>query len=66
MKNKSDYDEFVDKILSLPGDSRGDLLRIAGKESNNPYLYLYESYWKSDSYHGYLVRGLFQELNILH
>jgi len=47
MKNNA-YDDFIDAILSLPGNVRGDILRIAGRESDNPYLYLFNRIQKKD------------------
>jgi len=47
MKNNA-YDEFIDAVLSLPSDVRGDILRIAGRESDNPYLYLFNRIQKKD------------------
>jgi len=47
MKNNA-YDDFIDAILSLPGDVRGDILRIAGRNSDNPYLYLFNRIQKKD------------------
>lgn len=45
MKNKNTdnnaYNLFIDALLSLPGDVRGDILRIGQKHSDNPYLYLF-------------------------
>ena len=48
MKIKNSYDQFIDAVLSLPGDVRGDVLRIAGRESDNPYLYLFTRIQKKD------------------
>jgi hypothetical protein len=68
MKNKNYYDEFINKILSLPGDVRGDLLRIAGKENNNPYITLFQAYSVYGNKHnlGSMVRGIFEDYNLVH
>ena len=55
MKNKNPlektmnaYDLFIDSILSLPFDVRRDVLSIAERASNNPYLYLFKRIQKKD------------------
>jgi hypothetical protein len=42
------YDLFIDALLSLPGDVRGDILRIGSKHCSNPYLYLFNRIQKKD------------------
>ena len=42
------YDLFIDALLSLPGDVRGDILRIGSKNCSNPYLYLFNRIQKKD------------------
>jgi len=52
LKNKTEiangYDLFVDAILSLKGDIRGDILRTAARKCSNPYLYLFNKIQKKD------------------
>jgi hypothetical protein len=50
MKNKNCYDKFVESLLSLPGDIRGDIMRIGQKNSTNgnPYHYLFKRVQKQD------------------
>jgi hypothetical protein len=50
MKNKNTYDKFVEAILSLPGDVRGDVLRIGQKNAKdgNAYHYLFKRIQKQD------------------
>jgi hypothetical protein len=47
-KLQNGYDLFIDGVLSLPGDVRGDLLRIGSKHCSNPYLYLFNRIQKKD------------------
>jgi len=42
------YDLFIDALLSLPGDVRGDILRTASRHCSNPYLYLFNRIQKKD------------------
>jgi hypothetical protein len=50
MKNKNTYDTFVEALLSLPGDVRGDVLRIGQREAKNgnAYHYLFKRIQKQD------------------
>jgi len=50
MKNKNSYDKFIEAILSLPGDIRGDVLRIGQKnaKNGNAYHYLFKRIQKRD------------------
>lgn len=50
MKNKNSYDKFIEALLSLPGDVRGDVLRIGQREAKdgNVYQYLFERVQKQD------------------
>lgn len=55
MKNKNPlettmnaYDLFIEGLLSLKFDIRRDILSIAEKHSNNPYLYLFKRIQKQD------------------
>jgi hypothetical protein len=50
MKNKNCYDKFVESLLSLPGDIRGDIMRIGQKNSTNgnPYHHLFKRVQKQD------------------
>ena len=67
MKIKNHYDEFMNKILSLPGDVRGDLLRIAGRDSDNPYFVLFQAYSVYGNSHnlGSMVRGIFEDYKLV-
>jgi|LakMenEpi08Oct12_1017439.scaffolds.fasta_scaffold00094_5 hypothetical protein len=42
------YDLFIEGVLSLPFDVRRDVLNIAERASNNPYLYLFKRIQKQD------------------
>ena len=50
MKNKNTYDNFIDALLSLPGDIRGDILRIGQRnaKNGNAYHYLFKRIQKQD------------------
>ena len=50
MKNKNSYDKFIDALLSLPSDVRGDVLRIGQREAKdgNAYHYLFKRIQKRD------------------
>ena len=50
MKNKNCYDRFVEALLSLPGDIRGDIMRIGQRNTtnNNAYHYLFKRIQKQD------------------
>lgn len=50
MKNKNAYDKFIEALLSLRGDIRGDVLRIGQKNAKdgNCYLYLFKRVQKRD------------------
>ena len=50
MKNKNTYDNFVEALLSLPGDVRGDILRIGQRETKdgNAFHYLFKRIQKRD------------------
>jgi hypothetical protein len=50
MKNKNCYDKFVESLLSLPGDIRGDIMRIGQRNTTNgnAYHYLFKRVQKQD------------------
>ena len=62
-KLQNGYDLFVEAVLSLPGDVRGDVLRIGSKHSSNPYLYLFNRIQKKDVNDG--VFGVLMDYNLL-
>jgi len=47
-KSTDPYSEFIEGVLSLPFDVRRDVLNIAERNSNNPYLYLFKRIQKQD------------------
>lgn len=57
------YDLFIDAVLSLPADTRGDVLRIAARESDNPYLYLFNRIQKKDVNDS--IFGVLMDYNLL-
>ena len=59
------YDKFVESILSLPADVRGDVLRIGAREAadGNAYMYLFRRVIEGTA--DDTVRGLLEEYNLL-
>ncbi len=54
------YEQFIDAVLSLPFDVRRDTLEIASRNSDDPYLYLYDRIQKrdvQDPIYGLLIDG---------